>query len=513
MGDDGTEIELALRATPGDAERLLASPTLAEMSRGVARRARLVSTYFDTPDLQLRAVGAVLRLRKQGRRVVQTLKTAPRPGDPAALRGEISRTVRGAGPDLGGAEEGAVLAELGLDAGIAATLVPIFVTDFERIAVPLALGGSTFELAVDRGEIRAGGAVAALCDVEIELRAGAIGDLYAVALALHAAVPMALQPLAKSARAHALRAGGTIAPMRAERPRLARKVAIGPAFRGILRTCLAQLRANAAAIDAGDDPVAVHQFRVALRRLRSAFAAFAAAMPAAERRRFSASLRRVARRSDAARELDVFVAEMLPALRRRIGDPEALAAVEAVAESARAVARDRVRAMLRDPGFAATVLRLEAWVEGEGWRRAARDAYDMPARGHARDTLRRLQRKLLRDGRAIGDLEAEALHRLRLRAKKLRYAAEFFRDLFPRSGARGYLAALAGVQDQLGALNDSVTLRALLARLGRRRVADRAAFARGSAAVLGWCAAREAGELERLPAAWERFRDRRSFWA
>jgi CHAD domain-containing protein len=204
---------------------------------------------------------------------------------------------------------------------------------------------------------------------------------------------------------------------------------------------------------------------------------------------------------------------MLPALRRRIGDPEALAAVEAVAESARAVARDRVRAMLRDPGFAATVLRLEAWVEGEGWRRAARDAYDMPARGHARDTLRRLQRKLLRDGRAIGDLEAEALHRLRLRAKKLRYAAEFFRDLFPRSGARGYLAALAGVQDQLGALNDSVTLRALLARLGRRRVADRAAFARGSAAVLGWCAAREAGELERLPAAWERFRDRRSFWA
>jgi hypothetical protein len=44
-------------------------------------------------------------------------------------------------------------------------------------------------------------------------------------------------------------------------------------------------------------------------------------------------------------------------------------------------------------------------------------------------------------------------------------------------------------------------------------VADRAAFARGSAAVLGWCAAREAGELERLPAAWERFRDRRSFWA
>ena len=512
MGGDGTEIELALRATPGDAERLLASSTVARLSRGAPRRARLISTYFDTPDLRLRAAGAVLRLRKEGRRIVQTLKTAPRSGDPAALRGEVSRPVRGAVPDLSGEAEAAVLAGLGLDAGIVADLAPIFVTDFERVAVPLKRGRSSVELAVDRGELRAGEAVAPLCDVEIELRAGEIGDLYEVALALHEAVPMALQPLAKSARAHALRAGGVIAPLRAERPRLARKIAIGPAFRDILRVCLAQLRANAAAIEAGDDPVAVHQFRVALRRLRAAFAAFAATMPAVERRRFSASLRRIARRSDAVRELDVFVTGMLPAMRRHIGDAEALAAVASVAERARTIARARVRAMLRDPGFAATVLRLEGWLEGEGWRRAAGDAYDMPARGHARDTLRRLHRKLLRDGRAIGELDAEALHRLRLRAKKLRYAGEFFRDLFPASGARGYLTALAGVQDQLGALNDSVTLRALLARLGRLRMSDRANFARGSAAVLGWCAAREAAELERLPVAWAAFRARRSFW-
>jgi hypothetical protein len=57
-----------------------------------------------------------------------------------------------------------------------------------------------------------------------------------------------------------------------------------------------------------------------------------------------------------------------------------------------------------------------------------------------------------------------------------------------------------------------VTLRALLARLGRRRVADRAAFERGAALVLGWCAAREAAELRHLPETWRDFQDRRSFW-
>jgi triphosphatase len=513
MENGSKEIELALRATPEDAARLLAAPELAALARGAARRRMMRARYFDTPGLALRDAGAVLRLRREGRRLVQTLKSAPRPDDPAIMRGEWNRPASGDAPDLSGAAEMAALARLGLDVARLGPLTEIFAIAFERTTLPIAQGASRLELAVDRGEIRAGDRILALCDVEIELVAGDIADVYAVALRLLPLGGLALQPLTKSARAHALRAGAPPPPLRAARPRLARRASVGDAFRDILRVCLAQLRANAAAIEGGEDPLAVHQFRVALRRLRSAFAAFAAAMPAAERRRFAAGLRRIARRSDAARELDVFVGEVLPALRARTDDAQALAALEAVAGRARTKAREAVRVLLRGPGFAETVLRLEAWVEGDGWRQAAGAAHDRPARGLARDTLRRLHRKLARDGRRIDELAPPALHDLRLRAKKLRYAAEFFRDLFPGSGARRWLAALADVQDRLGALNDSVTLRALLARLSRQRVADRTAVERGVALVLGWCAAREAGELRDLPAAWRDFLDRRVFWA
>jgi inorganic triphosphatase YgiF len=512
MEDGSKEIELALRTTPEDAARLLASPELAALATGPARRQRLRARYFDTAALDLQRVGAVLRLRQEGRRTIQTLKTAPAPGDPPIMRGEWSRPAKAGRPVLDDGDEAAALAGRGLAPEGLGELAEVFAIDFERTTVPLAVGGSVLELAVDRGEIRAGGRTEPLCDVEIELVAGEIADVYAAALALLPLARFALQPLAKSARAHALRAGAPPPPLRAERPRLDRRASVGAALRRILRVCLVQLRANAAAIERGDDPLAVHQFRVALRRLRSAFAAFAAAMPPAERRRFAAGLRRIARCSDAARELDVFVGELLPELRARMDDAAALAAVEAVAGQARDAARRRVRAMLGERAFAETVLRLEAWMEGDGWRRAAGEAHDRPARGHARDTLKRLHRKLLREARRIEALDPPALHRVRLRAKKLRYAAEFFRDLFPGSGARRWLAALAGVQDQLGALNDSVTLRALLARLGRRRVADRAAFERGAALVLGWCAAREAAELRHLPETWRDFQDRRSFW-
>ncbi|QTC89591.1 CHAD domain-containing protein [Brevundimonas pondensis] len=58
------------------------------------------------------------------------------------------------------------------------------------------------------------------------------------------------------------------------------------------------------------------------------------------------------------------------------------------------------------------------------------------------------------------DLDAEARHHLRIRTKRLRYAAEFFTDLFPARRRRArYLKALERLQDTLGALNDLAVAR------------------------------------------------------
>ena len=506
------EVELALRVAEADLPVLLASPELARLRVGPDRLRRLVSSYHDTPDFALRAAGAVLRIRVDGRRRVQTLKTAPREGEAAIARGEWEARIAGARPDLSLLPDGALPPELASDAGLGDRLVPVFETGFRRRAIPLRHGGSLLELAIDEGEIRAGDAREAIREIEVELREGDVADVFAVAALLRAVAPLSLQVLPKSARAHLLLSGRPPAAVRASRPRLDRDVAVGPAFATIARNCLAQLRANAAAIERSDDPEGVHQFRVALRRLRSAFAVFSDAMPVATRRRMAAPLRGLARRCDPARELEVFLGEMLPAARGRAGRHPGLDALELAGRRALVSARTRVQAMVEGPAFADAILLLEAWIDCGGWMEAAGASFDIPARDLARRVLRRLHRKLLRDGRGIEGMPVERLHEFRLRAKKLRYAAEFFRDLFPGRGARRQVEALARLQGLLGTINDAASTRLLVARLSRGRAGRDPEMQNGVALVLGWCAARESDCIERLPGPWEEFRGTRAFW-
>jgi triphosphatase len=507
-----TEIELTLRLRPDDVPKLLEAPALAALRAGKARARSLHSTYFDTPDLALKRARAVIRVRRVGRRFVQTVKAAPPPDGASIVRREWERDLSRPVPDLSGLAAIKELGDVLGDAAVLQALRPIFTTDFKRITIPLRIGRSDIELAIDRGEIRVDGARAPICEIELELVSGEIGDVYAAAARLMEAVPMALQPFAKSARAHALLSGEGVRPVRATRVRLHRRDSVGVAFRAIARTCLRQLMANAVAILAGDEPLAMHQFRVSLRRLRSAFSAFGSTMPAAERRRFATGLRRVAQRTDAARELDVFVGETLPAVRGGIGPDEGLVAVEAAAKRARLAAWKRVRDLLDGPAFAAIVLDLEAWLEGGGWRAAAGARFDAPVRDFARAALKRLHRKLVRQGKGIASLSENELHEVRLRGKKQRYAAEFFRDVFASRAAKPYLSALAAVQDHLGTLNDVATVRLLLARLRPRGARGAAEFDRGGALVLGWCVARTARQIEELPATWESFTAQRPFW-
>ncbi len=75
-----------------------------------------------------------------------------------------------------------------------------------------------------------------------------------------------------------------------------------------------------------------------------------------------------------------------------------------------------------------------------------------------------------KDGRDLVEADDEARHQVRKDAKKLRYAAEFFAALFDRKRDRRrykrFVAALEGLQDHLGALNDLATAPDVLARLG-----------------------------------------------
>jgi CHAD domain-containing protein len=117
------------------------------------------------------------------------------------------------------------------------------------------------------------------------------------------------------------------------------------------------------------------------------------------------------------------------------------------------------------------VLDLVEWIETGEWGSAAgehRKALRTRAVAeHAKDELRRLRKRIKRKGTILRELSVRQRHKLRIRAKRLRYATEFFAGTSPgeTSGKRRQesLTALKDMQDALGALNDLATRHALIA--------------------------------------------------
>ncbi|MCM0020531.1 MAG: CHAD domain-containing protein, partial [Tagaea sp.] len=214
-----------------------------------------------------------------------------------------------------------------------------------------------------------------------------------------------------------------------------------------------------------------------------------------------------------ARDWDVFRSELLKPLTDHIADDPALAGVAAAAERMRKAAYREVTATLDSPRLTAALLDVEAWWEKGAWAQGMGAWANLPAGEFAAATLKKLHRKTASLGAQLAELEEIELHELRIRCKKLRYAADFFRGLFARKAADAYLDALAEVQEHLGSLNDAVVAKALLAKLGKSsKDLPTAVLARAEGIVTGWIAARVKADLEELPDIWVEFERRKPFW-
>ena len=123
----------------------------------------------------------------------------------------------------------------------------------------------------------------------------------------------------------------------------------------------------------------------------------------------------------------------------------------------------------------------------------------------AAGVLRSRWKKLLQVGKSLEDLDNPGLHGLRLKAKRLRYAAEFFAPLFAEKPASRFIRRLAALQERLGLFNDTAVADALL-----RELNGKPGYAAGL--VLGFTAARGAGIRPQIARSWARFRRRDPFW-
>jgi inorganic triphosphatase YgiF len=520
------EIELKLRLPRGAVATLVRHPVVRALKRGRARTESLASTYFDTDDWRLAREGIAVRIRRAGRRWIQTVKGAATSaaGGGLAARAEYEWTLPAAdrSPPLalaaiGETPFGKRIVKAASKEGFGARCT----TEFRRTTIPLAFPDRTTALlCIDVGAVRGPPPKrlrAALCEVEIELEAGDPLRLFELALALLGDLPLVVEPRSKAERCHALATG--IAP----RPALAQDVLLpdgsdaAGAIAAIVRNCLRQVEANADGLLADDDPEWIHQMRVGVRRLRSCLALVRRHVPPAVLGHLDGDLRWLAGTLGPARDLDVFTQETLPAMREATrhatGDAaafeHALAPLEDHARTqlaaARRDARDAVaskrfnRLLLAGGAFAATP-RLGA---PEGSADAA--ALAAPATAFAARVLARRHRKLAKGVARLGDMTPAERHRTRILAKRLRYATEFFAPLFPGRRTRAYRKALADLQAVLGALNDAAVAAVLAAELGDPASPGAAMFA-------GWAAAQGEGAARDLDRARRGFADAGPFW-
>lgn len=162
-----TELKLALAAH--DLPSLLSHPLL----QSPQPTQRLLNTYFDTPDLALRARRMAVRERLAGEQWLLTVKTA---GHSSA---GLSRRQEWEAPTTPGALDFATLVD---DAALAAELMalrpalqPLFATDFVRQRWVIDLADARIEIALDQGRIHVPGTACTedLLELELELLQGA----------------------------------------------------------------------------------------------------------------------------------------------------------------------------------------------------------------------------------------------------------------------------------------------------------------------------------------------------
>lgn len=195
------EIELKLALGPQGPDALRRHPLLAGQAP-IAQR--LGNTYFDTPDGDLEAARMALRLRRIDGRILQTVKTRGEGGGGLSRRGEWEWEVPGAELDLAGLSG---LPPAALGDAVLSRLMPRFTTDFHREAWALIHAGARIEVALDEGEILAGGRRVLIRELELELKAGEPDALWSLAETLAESVPLRPSDTSKAARGGALLRG------------------------------------------------------------------------------------------------------------------------------------------------------------------------------------------------------------------------------------------------------------------------------------------------------------------
>lgn len=454
---------------------------------------RLEAVYFDTPDLRLLRRGVSLRFRRgEEPREVWTAKLPERGPKIGISRREVSVPARaGSMPTL--------LEDLVRGWALGAPLVPVARLRTLRSSTTLRRPDGEPLAVVDDDEVsilHRSRVAARFRELELELVDGAPSKLLErLAGRMRAAGAQPVDQMPKVVRALGPPA---LAPWDLAPPKLGPHPTTAELITAGLVASAARLVDHIAVVVLDEDPEGTHQARVGIRRLRSDQRTARSLLDPDVVRPLRDELRWLMGHLGEVRDLDV----LLGRLRADLGsldlvDRERAAVVLAAAADDRAVAYDRLRVALRTPRCAALLQDTAQVATAPPFtgRRPRRPASEVVPR-LVRKPLRSLRREVEKQGDAPGD---EGLHRLRIKLKRVRYAAELATPVAGKQASRA-AHGLAGVQDVLGDHHDACTASERLQALGDR-TGPGGAWAAGL--LGGLQLAHAADDRERLWSVWE----------
>jgi len=480
-------MRLELGLDPDDAVRLPRLAALAPLKQGKARSRAVRIVWHDGREGPLAEQGLIIAEQRPGWRL-ERLHPGAEPWPPG-----------GPAPVLAETRTAAALGEARPD-----PMLPAAAFEGRALTMTLAADQGPVTLTLLNGAVRA---VAAEHRASRLVLAGEEPAVSTIALALAGEIRAAVPRASLAAEALAVTRGQSLPPRHDGAPVLPAGLSVAAAFAHVVGHLTDVILYFAPLAAEGlDGPEPVHQMRVAVRRLRSAITVFGPAVGCPAVDAADAGLKALAARLGPTRDWDVFVTETGARVGAAFPDGKDLNRLLGAAERRRRACHADLRAWLRGAAFRRLGIELACLAGGAAWQTALeRETLATPLDEFSRDVLDRRLKRLTQLEGDIETLAPAALHKVRIRAKRMRYAAEIFAPLHPGKAGKRFIRRLGALQDRLGALNDGAVAGTLLSELG-----GSLAFARG--VVTGFVGAHGGRTRKQIVSAWEDFHRLAPFW-
>ncbi len=224
----------------------------------------------------------------------------------------------------------------------------------------------------------------------------------------------------------------------------------------------------------GTDTEFLHDFRVAIRRTRSALTQIKAVFPKRIIDRYKVEFAWLGQMTSPSRDLDVY---LLSFNEYRDSLPDDMQAdIEPLREFLIRHQKIEHKALLKALDSARYRRLVDSWrpfLEEPVNERSTLNNAGRPVTRVASERIWRIYRRAIREGDAITpESPAEDLHELRKTCKKLRYLMEFFQSLYPGNEIKSLVRVLKSLQDNLGNFQDYEVQVATLKNFSHQMVAE-----------------------------------------